>query len=367
MRASITHVLGARPNFVKAAPVIRALAALGHEQRIIHTGQHYDEKMSDIFFVQLGLPEPDVNLGVGSGSHATMTAEILVGMEREFTENSPSVAVLYGDVNSTVAAALAGVKLGVRLAHVEAGLRSFDETMPEEWNRRITDQMCDILFATSPEAIGYLAHEGRPVSAVHLVGNPMIDTLVANLDKFDAEYARAAYGLDGKYVVATLHRPANVDSPEIAAGLVTALHEVARQIDVIIPLHPRGRATLTAAGLLESPRVHVVEPLGYIEFMSLVRGAAAIVTDSGGVQEETTLLRVPCLTLRPNTERPITISSGSNRLVTRDELAAAVLKAVDDGPYTGELPPLWDGQAGPRIARILTTWLDSSRSGQGDD
>jgi UDP-N-acetylglucosamine 2-epimerase len=367
MRASITHVLGARPNFVKAAPVIRALAALGHEQRIIHTGQHYDEKMSDIFFVQLGLPEPDVNLGVGSGSHATMTAEILVGMEREFTENSPSVAVLYGDVNSTVAAALAGVKLGVRLAHVEAGLRSFDETMPEEWNRRITDQMCDILFATSPEAIGYLAREGRPVSAVHLVGNPMIDTLVANLDKFDAEYARAAYGLDGKYVVATLHRPANVDSPEIAAGLVTALHEVARQIDVIIPLHPRGRATLTAAGLLESPRVHVVEPLGYIEFMSLVRGAAAIVTDSGGVQEETTLLRVPCLTLRPNTERPITISSGSNRLVTRDELAAAVLKAVDDGPYTGELPPLWDGQAGPRIARILTTWLDSSRSGQGDD
>ncbi|MGH3165744.1 MAG: non-hydrolyzing UDP-N-acetylglucosamine 2-epimerase, partial [Trebonia sp.] len=352
MRASITHVLGARPNFVKAAPVIRALAALGHEQRVIHTGQHYDEKMSDIFFVQLGLPEPDVNLGVGSGSHGKMTAEILIGLEREFTENSPSVAVLYGDVNSTVAAALAGVKLGVKLAHVEAGLRSFDESMPEEWNRRITDQMCGILFATSPEAIGYLAREGRPVSSVHLVGNPMIDTLVANLDKFDPAYGRQAYGLRDKYVVATLHRPANVDDPRIAAELVRALHEVAVKFDVIFPLHPRGRATLTAAGLLDSPRVHVVEPLGYIEFMSLVRGAAAIVTDSGGVQEETTLLRVPCLTLRPNTERPITITSGSNRLVTRDELATAVLAAVDDGPCAGELPPLWDGQAGPRIARI---------------
>lgn len=367
MRASITHVLGARPNFVKAAPVIRALAALGHEQRVIHTGQHYDEKMSDVFFTQLGLPEPDVNLGVGSGSHGTMTAEILAGVEREFTESPPSAAVLYGDVNSTVAAALAGVKLGIRLAHVEAGLRSFDETMPEEWNRRLTDQMCGLLFATSPEAIGYLAREGRPVSAVHLVGNPMIDTLLANLDKFDASYGRQTYGLTGKYVVATLHRPGNVDSPETAAGLVRALHEVAAGIDVVFPLHPRGRATLTAAGLLDSPRIHVTDPLGYIEFMSLVRGAAAIITDSGGVQEEATLLRVPCLTLRPNTERPITITSGSNRLVTRGGLAAAVLKAVYDGPYAGGLPPLWDGHAGPRIARILTAWLESSGGERADD
>ncbi|HWG00730.1 MAG TPA: UDP-N-acetylglucosamine 2-epimerase (non-hydrolyzing) [Trebonia sp.] len=359
MRASITHVLGARPNFVKAAPVIRALAALGHEQRIIHTGQHYDERMSDIFFVQLGLPEPDVNLGVGSGTQARQTAEIMVGLEQEFIESSPSLVVLYGDVNSTVAAALAGAKLGVRLAHVEAGLRSFDNSMPEEINRRVTDQLCDLLFATSPEAIGYLAREGRPVSAVHFVGNPMIDTLVASLDKFDASYGTTAYGLAGDYVVATLHRPANVDSPARAADLVRALHEVAAKLDVIIPLHPRGRATLTAAGLLDAPRVRVVDPLGYIEFMSLVRGAAAIVTDSGGVQEETTLLRVPCLTLRPNTERPITITSGSNRLVTIDDLSAAVLGAVADGPYAGELPPLWDGQAGPRIARIMTSWLAS--------
>jgi UDP-N-acetylglucosamine 2-epimerase (non-hydrolysing) len=373
MGATITHVLGARPNFVKAAPVIRALAALGHAQRVVHTGQHYDERMSDVFFVQLGLPEPDLNLGVGSGSQARQTADVLVGMEQEFTQNPPSLVVLYGDVNSTIGAALAGAKLGVPLAHVEAGLRSFDNTMPEEINRRLTDQLCDLLFATSPEAIGHLAREGRPDSAVHFVGNPMIDTLVANLDKFDAAAARAAHGLGmSRYVVATLHRPANVDSPERAAELVRALHEVAAELDVIIPLHPRGRATLTAAGLLSpggatprtprvSPggatRIHVTDPLGYIEFMSLVRGAAAIVTDSGGVQEETTLLRVPCLTLRPNTERPITITSGSNRLVTREELASAVLKARDDGPYAGELPPLWDGQAGPRIARIITSWL----------
>jgi UDP-N-acetylglucosamine 2-epimerase len=381
MSATITHVLGARPNFVKAAPVIRALAALGHAQRVVHTGQHYDERMSDVFFVQLGLPKPDVNLGVGSGTQATMTAGVLVGMEREFQENSTSLAVLYGDVNSTIGAALAGAKLGVPLAHVEAGLRSFDDTMPEEINRRLTDQLCDLLFCTSPEALGHLAREGRPDSAMHLVGNPMIDTLIANLDKFDDAAARAAYGLgDRRYVVATLHRPANVDSPERAAELVRALHEVAAELDVLIPLHPRGRATLTAAGLFSpggatprtprgtpdgeakisdarSPRIHVMDPLGYIEFMSLVRGAAAIVTDSGGVQEETTLLRVPCLTLRPNTERPITITSGSNRLVTRDELAAAVLKACHDGPYAGELPPLWDGHAGPRIARIITSWL----------
>ena len=255
MGATITHVLGARPNFVKAAPVIRALAALGHEQRVVHTGQHYDERMSDVFFVQLGLPRPDVNLGVGSGTQARQTAEVMVGMEQEFTHSPPVIAVLYGDVNSTIGAALAAAKLGVRLAHVEAGLRSFDDSMPEEINRRLTDQLCDLLFATSPEAIGHLAREGRPADAMHLVGNPMIDTLIANLDKFDAAAARAAYGLgDRRYVVATLHRPVNVDSPERAAELVRALHEVAAEIDLIIPLHPRGRATLTAAGLLDAPR-----------------------------------------------------------------------------------------------------------------
>jgi UDP-N-acetylglucosamine 2-epimerase len=357
MLAPITHVLGARPNFVKAAPVIRALAALGHRQRVVHTGQHYDERLSDVFFVQLGLPEPDVNLGVGSGSQAQQTAAAMVGLEQDFIEHPPGLVVVYGDVNSTVAAGLAASKLHIPLAHVEAGLRSFDEKMPEEINRRLTDQLSSLMFATSPEAIGHLANEGRPVDAIHLVGNPMIDTLLASMDRFDTESARAAHGLPERYVVATLHRPSNVDDPVIAAGLVRALHEIAAVIDVVIPVHPRGRAVLEQAGLGSHPRVHAVEPLGYLEFMALVRGAAAVATDSGGVQEETTLLRVPCLTVRANTERPITITSGSNRLITSGELSSAVLKACDDGPYSGELPPLWDGHAGERIARIITDWL----------
>jgi UDP-N-acetylglucosamine 2-epimerase (non-hydrolysing) len=354
MGGPITHVLGARPNFMKAAPVIRALAARGRWQRIVHTGQHYDERMSDVFFVQLGLPRPDVNLGTGPGSHARQTAEVMTGMEQEFIENSPALAVVYGDVNSTLGAALAGAKLGIPLAHVEAGLRSFDDSMPEEINRRLTDQLCALLFVTSPEAIGHLAREGRPEHSVHLVGNPMIDTLLANMDRFVSPGDRPE-----RYVVATLHRPANVDDPSAAAELVAALHEVADEVDVIIPVHPRGRAALEAAGLGTHPRLHVAPPLGYLEFMGLVRAASAVITDSGGVQEETTLLRVPCLTLRPNTERPVTITSGSNRLVTRAELASAVLKACQDGPYAGELPPLWDGHAGPRIADIVTGWLAS--------
>src|ERR1700742_1601576 len=357
MRSPIAHVLGARPNFMKAAPVIRALAALGHDQRIVHTGQHYDERMSEVFFVQLGLPRPDANLGVGSGSHARQTAEVMTGMEQEFTENSPALAVVYGDVNSTIGAALTGAKLGVPMAHVEAGLRSFDDTMPEEINRRLTDQLCALLFVTSPEAIGHLAREGRPARSVYLVGNPMIDTLLASMAKFDTAAIGARFGVGGRYVVATLHRPSNVDDPAATAALVSALHEVAGELDVVIPVHPRGQAALGAAGLTRHPRVHATAPLGYLEFIALVKGAQAVITDSGGVQEETTLLRVPCLTLRPNTERPITITSGSNRLVTRDELAGAVLKAVAAGPYQGELPPLWDGQAGPRIARVITGWL----------
>ena len=348
---------------MKAAPVISALAALGHEQRIVHTGQHYDERMSEVFFVQLGLPRPGVNLEVGSGSHARQTAEVMTGMETEFTENSPALALVYGDVNSTLGAALAAAKLGIPLAHVEAGLRSFDDSMPEEINRRLTDQLCALLFVTSPEATGHLAREGRPVDSVHLVGNPMIDTLLASMDRFDTAAARAALGLPDAYVVATLHRPSNVDDPAAAAALVAALHEVADELDVVIPVHPRGHGALEAAGLSTHRRIHAAPPLGYLEFVALVKGASAVITDSGGVQEETTLLRVPCLTMRPNTERPITVTSGSNRLVTRQELASAVLKACDDGPYAGELPPLWDGQAGPRIARIITAWLNQGVRG----
>jgi UDP-N-acetylglucosamine 2-epimerase (non-hydrolysing) len=360
----IAHVLGARPNFVKAAPVIAALSvrqsrpgAVDHGQRVIHTGQHYDERMSEVFFRELGLPEPDINLGVGSGSHAAQTAAIMVALEKEFIERSPELVVVYGDVNSTIAAALVAAKLHIPVAHVEAGLRSFDMTMPEEVNRRLVDQLSTLLFVTSPEAIGHLAAEGVDVDRTHFVGNPMIDTLLAHLDSFDTEAVRAAHGLPERYVVATLHRPANVDDPEIAAGLVKRLHEIADLADVVMPVHPRGRKVLTEAGLDDHPRVRLLEPLGYVEFVAAVRGAAAVVTDSGGVQEETTILGVPCLTVRPNTERPITITHGTNRLVTPDAMVAAAGEALAAGPGERETPPLWDGKAGPRIARVVEGWL----------
>lgn len=361
MLAPIVHVLGARPNFMKAAPVIDALRSFGCPQAVVHTGQHYDERLSEVFFRQLGLPEPDVNLGVGSGSHAQQTAAAMVGLEREFLHRSPALAVVYGDVNSTLGAALVGAKLRVPVAHVEAGLRSFDDTMPEEINRRLTDQLCALLFATSPEAVGHLANEGIPVDRVHLVGNPMIDTLLANLDRFDTEAVRRAYGVPPRYAVATLHRPANVDDPEVAGGVVRGLHEVAAHVDLVIPVHPRGRALLEAAGLRGGPRLRVLKPLGYVEFVALVRGAAVVITDSGGVQEETTMLGVPCLTLRPNTERPITVTHGTNRLITLDDLVPAVRKALDaeDGNLRhAEPPPLWDGRAGKRIAAVIAAGMD---------
>ena len=354
----LVHVVGARPNFMKAAPVIRALAARGLPQTLIHTGQHYDAALSDVFFRELGLPEPDLNRGVGSGSHAAQTAAIMVALEGVFAELRPALAIVYGDVNSTTAAALVGSKMGIPLAHVEAGLRSFDMTMPEEVNRRVTDILSDLLFATSPEAIAHLAREGVPADRIRLVGNPMIDTLLANLDRFDAAPQRAVLGIAGPYAVATLHRPANVDSPEAARRLVTMLDAIAAQVPVVLPLHPRGRPTLEAAGLRGGDRVHVVEPLGYLDFLSLVRGAAVVVTDSGGIQEETTVLGVPCLTVRPNTERPITITHGTNRLVTPESAPAAVA-AVLGGSFVrpAEPPPLWDGHAGERIAAEIVTWL----------
>jgi UDP-N-acetylglucosamine 2-epimerase (non-hydrolysing) len=357
MQPLITHVLGARPNFMKAAPVIRALAEAGHEQMLIHTGQHYDARMSDVFFTDLGLPEPDVNLRVGSGTHGEQTAAVITGVERELIAQRPALLVVYGDVNSTLGAALAAAKLRVPTAHVEAGLRSFDNDMPEEINRRLTDQLCDLLFATSAEAVGYLGNEGINIGNVHLVGNTMIDTLNACLGKLDPEAARTAMGLPDRYIVATLHRPANVDDLASLKQLVSALHEVADNTDIIIPMHPRGAAAFNAAGLASHPGTRICDPLGYLDFMSLVQGASAAITDSAGVQEETTFLRVPCLTLRPFTERPVTVTSGSNRLVTPAELSAAALEALAAGPYTGELPPLWDGAAGPRIARIITDWL----------
>lgn len=350
----VLHITGARPNFPKAAPVIAALRDRGVRQLLVHTGQHFDDKLSDVFFRELDIPEPDLNLGVGSGSHAVQTGQIMALLEPLFLERRPSVVVVYGDVNSTVAAALVASKLGIPIAHVEAGLRSFDRTMPEEINRLVVDTLADLLLATSVDAVAHLGNEGVHTDKIHFVGNPMIDTLLTNIDRFDVDKARAQYGLTGPYAVATLHRPANVDSAEDAQMLVAAVHAVADQLDTVFPVHPRGRAVLREAGLEDHPRIHVVDPLGYIDFMSLVRGAALVVTDSGGVQEETTIFGVPCLTVRANTERPVTITHGTNQLVSREQLphvARAVLAAGRQ--ETWRTPALWDGQAGPRIADVL--------------
>ena len=362
----IAHVVGARPNFPKAAPVWSALKERGAEQVLVHTGQHYDDRLSAVFFTELGLPAPDVHLKVGSGSHATQTAAAMVELEKLFLRRpSRAGVVVYGDVNSTLAAALVAAKIGLPVAHVEAGLRSFEPDLPEEINRRLTDQLSDLLFTTSPEANAHLADEGLPTSRMHFVGNPMIDTLLTHLPSFDPSRARLLAGVrdlrDHAYLVATLHRPANVDSPSAAAALVAALLEASARMPLVLPLHPRGRAALEAAGLVPSPALRICEPLPYTTFLGLVRGSAAVITDSGGVQEETTVLGVPCLTLRAATERPVTVTHGTNRLVTLAGLPAAVDAAISRGPVPcpvplDQRPPLWDGAAGRRIAAVLADW-----------
>ncbi|GIJ22535.1 non-hydrolyzing UDP-N-acetylglucosamine 2-epimerase [Micromonospora lutea] len=361
----VVHVTGARPNFPKAAPVVRALDGCGVRQRLVHTGQHYDERMSDVFFRQLGLPEPDENLAVGSGSHASQTGEIMVGLERLFGASRPGLVVVYGDVNSTLAATLVATKLGIPVAHVEAGLRSFNRSMPEEINRLVTDRLAELLFATSPDALVHLGNEGIAAEKVHFVGNPMIDTLLANLHLFDASAIGRQLTLPQRYAVATLHRPANVDDPADAAELVKVMHGVADQIQLVVPLHPRGRETLANAGFFRHPGIRVIDPLGYIEFLSLVRGARAVITDSGGVQEETTVLGVPCLTLRSETERPVTISHGTNRLVTREDLVESVVRLLStERPTAGwPVPPLWDGHAGERIAEVIARFIGAHAEG----
>lgn len=357
----IWHVVGARPNFPKAAPVLAALAEHGVAQRLVHTGQHSDDRLSGQFLRELDMPAPDVNLGVLPGSRAEQTAHVLLAfdallIEAGLAHRSPDLVVVYGDVTSTIAAALATTQRGIPLAHVEAGLRSFDRTMPEEDNRRVTDAISTVLFAPSTDAVANLVREGIDIDSVHLVGNTMIDTLLAHLESFDVSAARAAFALAGRYVVATLHRPGNVDDLTRVAELVRALHACAEQVPVLLPAHPRGRRALEGAGLAGHPGVRIVDPLGYTDFHSLIRGAAAVITDSGGVQEETTVLGVPCLTIRPNTERPITIFEGTNQLVTAESLPAQLAMVLQDPPAPRS-PALWDGKAGARIADVITAWL----------
>jgi UDP-N-acetylglucosamine 2-epimerase (non-hydrolysing) len=367
MSHQLDHVIGARPNFIKAAPVIRALRERGVDQRVVHTGQHYDDRMSDVFFRELDLPAPDVYLGVGSGTHAEQTAATMVGLERAWAEHPPSLVLVYGDVNSTLAASLVAAKRSIPSAHVEAGLRSFDRSMPEEINRIVSDLLAELLFTTSPEADDLLRSTGVPAERIHFVGNPMIDTLLAHRSAFEATAQRDRLGLPDAYGVVTLHRPSNVDGAESARAVVAALDGLAELVPLIIPLHPRGRSTLEAAGLRDRDRLRVIEPLGYVAFLSLVAGARLVLTDSGGIQEETTILDIPCLTMRPNTERPITVSHGTNRLVAPEEVVEAARETLA-GPVrpTGPRPPLWDGHAGERIADAIVDWLGVPSGGAVD-
>jgi len=361
----IAVVAGARPNFVKIASLAKAFASRpAIEPLLVHTGQHYDERMSEVFFRQLGIPEPDINLGVGSGSHAVQTAEIMKAFERVVLEHKPGAVLVVGDVNSTIACGLVAAKLGVRLVHVEAGLRSFDRTMPEEINRVLTDAISDLLFCTEQSGVDNLRREGIAGDKVYLVGNVMIDTLLANRDKAERSPILEDLGLaDGRYAVLTLHRPANVDNPAVLGRLLDALEAVRRDLPVVFPVHPRTRSNLAAAGLLGrvdgAAGLRLIDPVGYLEFLKLLAHARIVLTDSGGIQEETTILRVPCLTLRESTERPVTAEVGSNRIVGVDpqKIVAAYREVMDGKGRPCGIPPLWDGKAADRIADILADRL----------
>ena len=358
---TIACIVGARPNFMKMAPLIRAFDA---EPRLpgttlIHTGQHYDFAMSDALFRDLGLPVPDINLDVGPASHAVQTAEVMTRIEPVLDELRPACVVVVGDVNSTLAVALVAAKKGVPVVHVEAGLRSHDRTMPEEVNRVLTDQISDLLFTTERQAEDNLAREGIPRDRVHFVGNVMIDTLLAHRDRAAASFDPARFGvLPGAFGLMTLHRPSNVDDVASFDRLMLGLEHVAADVPLLFPVHPRTRVSLAtspiASRLLAAGRRHVVDPLGYLEFLGAMSAARVVVTDSGGVQEETTVLGVPCLTLRENTERPATITQGTNTLVgTSPERIAAAWDTVRASPPPHRIPELWDGRAAERIAGVL--------------
>jgi len=348
----VIHVVGARPNFMKAAPVLAALKTRQNVgQTLIHTGQHYDANMSDIFFQQLGMPTPDVNLEVGSGTHATQTADIMTRLEPVVTHIKPDIVLVYGDVNSTVAAALVCAKLRVRVGHVEAGLRSFDRSMPEEINRLVTDQLADLLFTPSEDGDQNLQKEGVVLEKIHRVGNVMIDSLVQLLP---LAKKCSTDGFPERYALVTLHRPSNVDDSASLKGILEALLEINRRIAVVFPVHPRTRQRIAELGV-PLDNLHLSEPLPYVEFLALQSRATAVLTDSGGIQEETTYLGVPCLTLRNNTERPVTVTMGTNILVGQDrqKLISELTKILDGHAKRGQAPPLWDGRAGNRIADVV--------------
>ncbi|MGA2531530.1 MAG: UDP-N-acetylglucosamine 2-epimerase (non-hydrolyzing) [Candidatus Aminicenantales bacterium] len=364
-KLKIIVVAGARPNFMKVGPLLKQIsaynsikepAALTVEALLVHTGQHYDANMSEVFFRELGIRPPDVNLGVGSGSHATQTAKILTGFETVCEREKPDWVVVVGDVNSTMACALVCAKMGIRIAHIEAGLRSYDRTMPEEINRIVTDTLADLLLTPSRDANENLMHEGIPGEKIKFVGNIMIDSLIESLPKTRSLDTLARLGLEpGRFVYVTLHRPSNVDGRTNLSTIMSGLEHFSQDLPVVFPIHPRTRKNLTEFGLTPRPegRLLLMEPIGYLESLCLTENARLVLTDSGGLQEEATFFRTPCLTLRPTTERPVTVTMGSNRLTKFDSLIDDV-SAVLDGPQrTGQIPPLWDGHTAKRVLEHL--------------
>jgi UDP-N-acetylglucosamine 2-epimerase (non-hydrolysing) len=353
-------VVGARPNFMKMAPIVSEFRRRGWPIRLVHTGQHYDKNMSEVFFEHLEMPNPDVFLNVGSDSHARQTARIMTAFDDLLRTNRPRLVVVAGDVNSTVAAALVAAKEGIPVAHIEAGLRSFDRSMPEEINRIVTDHLSDLLFTTEESANDNLRMEGISTRKIHFVGNCMIDSLKKHQDRAIGEMPWKRFGLSSsEYILVTLHRPANVDDSEKLGGILSALDEVSRRLPVLFPMHPRTRDRLNVEKIECKGGVLLCDPLPYRDFLGLMARARIVLTDSGGIQEETTALNVTCLTLRHNTERPATEKYGSNRLVGTDpkNIVAAVGEVLSRPPATAGIPPLWDGQAAVRVCNVLNEWF----------
>jgi UDP-N-acetylglucosamine 2-epimerase (non-hydrolysing) len=358
----IICVCGARPNFIKISPLMKAFEANGDfETLLVHTGQHYDENMSKWFFDDLAIPRPDINLEVGSGSHAAQTAEIMKRFEPVVLEHKPDYVLVVGDVNSTIACGLVAVKLGVKLIHVEAGLRSFDWSMPEEINRILTDRISDLLFVTEQSGIDNLKNEGIDRSRVHFVGNVMIDSLLANREKANGSTILKELGLSaGRYGVITLHRPSNVDDPKQFELILRAFEEIQKEMKLVFPIHPRSRERIASSNLQKlidgMANFVLIEPVSYLDFLCLMSHSALVITDSGGIQEETTILGIPCMTLRKSTERPVTIEQGTNRLVpltTEDIVNSFRTIITEDRSKVCRIPELWDGKAAKRIVKII--------------
>ena len=360
----IILVVGARPNFMKIAPIQKELDSRGIPNILLHTGQHYDDNMSKVFFDDLKMKKPDIYLGVGSGSHATQTAKVMVEFEQVCLENNPSMVVVVGDVNSTLACSLVSAKLNIKCAHVEAGLRSFDREMPEEINRIVTDSICEILLTPSDDGDENLLNEGVDQSKIHMVGNVMIDSLLSNLDVAKNLDVLSKYEISKDYVLVTLHRPSNVDDKSVFTDIISAIEEISGDVEFVFPMHPRTKKMAENFGLYSRiasiPGMKITPPAGYLEFISLMSKSKLVLTDSGGLQEETTALGIPCLTIRENTERPVTITQGTNQLVGTDKekIISAGLEALEGNGKAGIIPKYWDGKTSSRIVDVLLQSID---------